>query len=117
LVLAKACLRAASSGNELQVRLASERATDFFRTDLTPHFRIEEESILPMLSDADSWKLARRILDEHAQLRALIGELGFCSAEVLRAFGKCLEHHVRFEERELFPVLEQVLQLHSANNA
>jgi hemerythrin superfamily protein len=117
LVLAKACQSAASSGSELRVRVASERAKDFFRTDLADHFRIEEELLMPILSDIDSKGLAKRTLDEHAQLRTLVGAMGLGNAEVIGAFGKCLVDHVRFEERELFPMLENLLQMYLDNNA
>jgi len=110
LKLAKACEHAASSGDAMQLRDACHRVVDEFLTRLEPHFVVEELELLPLLSATAMQALAERTLAEHAQLRALVEELQQrCEAEILQRFGRSLAAHVRFEERELFAALEELL--------
>lgn len=80
-----------------------------FARELKPHFLIEEELLLPPLVDAGEHVRVARILDEHRQLRALAHDSGRSDPAVLASFGLLLEAHVRFEERELFPLAEAIL--------
>lgn len=110
LKLAKACERAAASGDAARVSDVCRRVADEFRDELVPHFRVEESELLPLLEAAERGSLAERTLAEHAQLRALSESLQQCGdAGALARFGICLSAHVRFEERELFPALEELL--------
>ena len=67
------------------------------------HFA-EEELLAPQVPDAC---LAARMLDEHDEILRRAERLGE-DPEVAdaRALGELLAGHVRFEERELFPLLE-----------
>lgn len=109
LTLAKACERAAQSGTAEQVGAVCQRAIQAFANELEPHFQIEEQSLLPLLKNAEAQPLVRRTLADHLQLRALLKDLRQNDADALDSFGRCLSAHVRFEERELFPALESVL--------
>lgn len=109
LTLAKACARAAQSGDEARVVEACQRAVQAFSNELEPHFRYEELSLLPLLHTTDTQPLVERTLADHQQLRALLEGLRKNDAEALDSFGKRLAAHVRFEERELFPVFESLL--------
>jgi hemerythrin-like domain-containing protein len=109
LTLAKASERAAQSGDEALVRLACQRVIRAYANELEPHFQLEEVSLLPLLQSAETQPLAERTLADHQQLRGLIDALRQNDAGALDSFGKCLSAHVRFEERELFPVLENLL--------
>jgi uncharacterized protein YeaO (DUF488 family) len=68
--------------------------------ELEPHFRIEEDVLLPALDAAGERALADRVREDHAFLRT-------CPAPA--AFAARMADHVRFEERELFPRCEAVL--------
>jgi len=78
-----------------------------FRVEIDPHFRIEEEHLLPALTQAGESDLVARTARDHVELRSLI-ERDAAPETVLR-FGERLDAHVRFEERELFPRAEAVL--------
>lgn len=80
-----------------------------FDLDLEPHFRREEEDLLVKLSAAGEAPLVRRTLADHGRLRELASRLAGGDASVLKGFGRELHDHVRFEERELFPVAEALL--------
>ncbi len=94
--------------------VASERFLSFWEADGRRHFRIEEEVLLP------GWALAaevdragvERMLREHLEIRrgALRLAAGAAGLDELRALGNLLHDHVRFEERELFPLVEAALE-------
>lgn len=86
-----------------------QRVIRAFADELEPHFQIEEQSLLPLLTGAETRPLVQRTLADHQQLRALLDGLRRNDSEALSSFGKGLSAHVRFEERELFPVLESLL--------
>jgi hemerythrin-like domain-containing protein len=109
LTLAKACEHAAKSEDEALVKQTCQRVIRVFSNQLEPHFQTEEISLLPLLHGKETQLFATRTLADHRQLRGLIGALRVNDVEALENFGKCLSAHVRFEERELFPVLESLL--------
>ena len=109
LTLAKACERAAKSGDVVLVDKACQRVIRAFSDALEPHFQFEEVSLLPLLHSTETQPLIERTLADHQQLRGLLDALRQNDAAALDNFGKCLSAHVRFEERELFPVLESLL--------
>ncbi len=85
------------------------RATvEFFRSDLEPHFEAEEEAVVPALQAAttDARAELERLSDEHRQLRDMAANLD-ASAARLGAFAELLESHIRFEERQLFPIYQE----------
>ena len=84
------------------------RVVRAFSNELEPHFRFEEESLLPLLYSSETQPLIERTLADHQQLRGLLDSLRQNDAVALNRFGECLSAHVRFEERELFPVLESL---------
>lgn len=86
---------------------------EFWHEDGAHHFRIEEEVLLPWWAlfapvDRDG---VDRMLEEHLEIRrqALRLEAGEGSLEELRQLGQLLHDHVRFEERQLFPAIEDSL--------
>jgi hemerythrin-like domain-containing protein len=87
---------------------------DFFEREGARHFRAEEELLLPGYArhtDFDRPEIVR-VLTEHVDLRRRGQDLE-ASADPdpsgLRELGDRLERHIRFEERELFPMIERAL--------
>lgn len=109
LTLAKACERAVQSRDEGLVSKTCQRVIRAFSDELEPHFRIEEQSLLPLLQSPENKPLELHTLEDHRRLRALLAGLRQNDVGTLDSFGKLLSAHVRFEERELFPVLENLL--------
>jgi hypothetical protein len=109
LSLANTCVRAAQSGDTALVLAACQRAISSLENELDAHFKIEEESLLPLLTSPETQLLVQRILLEHQMLRGLLDGLQQNNVEALNNFGKYLAAHVRFEERQLFPVLESLM--------
>lgn len=106
LVLARA-MRRAGSAAPADARSAWRDARRRFEAELAPHFRLEEEVLLPALESAGEGGLAARVREEHSRLRGLVDAEP--TAENAAAFGALLHDHVRFEERVLFPRAEAVL--------
>ncbi len=81
----------------------------------SPHFRTEEEILLPgwiEAAPAADRKMASRVLGEHLAIRAQVRRLRRerLAIEELQELGELVERHVRFEERELFPRIEDELE-------
>jgi hemerythrin-like domain-containing protein len=87
---------------------------DFFEREGARHFRAEEEWLLPAYarhSAVDRPEIAR-VLTEHVELRRRGQDLESNAdpdPAALRELGELLENHIRFEERVLFPMIEEVL--------
>ncbi len=75
--------------------------------ELEPHFQIEEMDFLPLLANRKHDSLIRRTFKDHEKLRALALAVQQGDRQAMQTFGDLLAEHVRFEERELFPALEQ----------
>lgn len=83
-----------------------------FDAELAPHFVIEERELVgrSVASGEPLASLAARVVADHDALRALVASLEpTLLAPQCEAFGAQLEEHVRFEEREWFPALEEHL--------
>ena len=96
--------RIEACGNDIDARTAMcEFALRCYSVDLLPHFQEEEERIFPALEGVhDPQRL--RALRDHAALHALAERLAQGDGAALMDFGELLAEHVRFEERELFPL-------------
>lgn len=107
LVAAKALREAEDAG------AARVAFLDFWRDHGAHHFRVEEEVLLPqwaLYAEVDRPAVSR-MLEEHLAIRreALRLVAGEGSPAELHALGDLLHDHVRFEERRLFPAIEDSL--------
>lgn len=86
----------------------------FWRTHGRRHFEIEEGILLPAWFALDAGAdhvMAARVSAEHLTIRAFVRRAGSKGVELieLQKAGELLAAHVRFEERELFPLIEERL--------
>ena len=109
LALARRALQVAEGRASTALGDMWEEIHEAFKNRLTPHFRIEEEILLPALKDAGKGELVERTLAEHAQIRNCVGQTTGGLASRLREFATLLRQHVRFEERVLFEVAQECL--------
>jgi iron-sulfur cluster repair protein YtfE (RIC family) len=85
----------------------------FYNSELKRHFADEEEILFPYVTgkDIEIGKLISEIISEHRRMEILISELE--NTEKLEnkmdELGWLLEKHIRKEERELFPAIEEIL--------
>jgi hemerythrin-like domain-containing protein len=93
---------------------ARARFLAFWRSEGARHFRIEEEVLLPAFAGrvpADHEAIVR-VLVEHVDVQRRAAELESepsLPPEALHELGEVLHGHIRYEERELFPLIEQEL--------
>ena len=91
----------------------------FFVASAVPHFREEEELLFPLVAGAEAARepVVQALLEHQhlhagaAELRGLV-ERGNESRDIagpMREVATLLERHVRFEERQLFPLIEGLL--------
>jgi hemerythrin-like domain-containing protein len=86
---------------------------DFWDSEGRIHFRVEEEVLLPhwaRRSEVDRPAVAR-MLEEHLAIRreAIRLRAGESTLQEAQELGVLLHDHVRFEERTVFPLIEEAL--------
>ena len=97
------------------LRERAQEFREFFAENLVNHFRAEEEVLFPEISARipESRDLVDLLVREHEQMRSAIRnlqeEIGL--AKLVFDLGDLLEHHIRKEERELFPLFEENVDL------
>ncbi len=79
--------------------------------ELKEHFREEEVVLMPPVYDKIDGDLFQRMKNEHSRLQSMIEQLQSpdLSFELFQQFADLLEAHIRFEERILFPAIEEAL--------
>lgn len=107
LVLARSLRRTSTDAASEDLAAMARAVRARFEAELEPHFRIEEERLLPALAAAGAGELVARTKEDHERVRELVQ--GRWSQETPRELGELLERHVRFEERVLFPRAEEAL--------
>lgn len=107
-------LRRASEEN---IADAVARFRSFFDERGRRHFEIEETLLLPAVEPDERWKeLSARVLLEHQRMREAAEQLAAGSLSpgetvgTAHELGQLLHDHVRFEERQLFELLESRLR-------
>jgi hemerythrin-like domain-containing protein len=111
-------LRRAASGEGSNPASTAQDFLDFWRRDTSHHFRKEEDVLLPVLAryggDLDERPILQ-MLTQHARIRGLAMQLSDeleqeeVREDTLRTLGEQLEAHIRLEEREVFPLIEETL--------
>lgn len=109
LVLARrACdpQRAGAEPGALRAHLLQRWADHF-----VPHFGVEERVLLPALAAAGAGDDAAAALQQHTQLRQLMQRIAQGELAALPLWGDAMQRHVKWEEQELFPRAEGLLDL------
>lgn len=110
LVVAQKLTRA----DQAAVGAARERFLSFWEQEGRHHFQLEEELLLPAFAAHGDARhpLVLQVLGEHVSIRAKAAALARSpvpDVEALHELGAELAAHVRLEERQLFPVIEQAM--------
>lgn len=90
------------------------RFLEFWEREGRSHFRLEEELLLPAYAAYGDARhpLVLQVLGDHVAIRAQVARLNVqpdTTVETLREFGAMFAAHVRLEERELFPIIEDAI--------
>jgi hemerythrin-like domain-containing protein len=111
-------LRRTASGEGGNPASTARDFLDFWQRDTSHHFRKEEEVLLPVLARYGgdfSERPILQMLTQHARIRGLAMQLSDeleqdeVREDTLRRLGEQLEAHIRLEEREVFPLIEETL--------
>src|SRR5436190_20623004 len=116
LVQALRLRRAAAEGDTARLK-AARKFVDFFRNEERVHLRDEEEELFPLfLRHVPSQPAPlREARVQHVQLEGFARKLdialaaGIVDRETLDAAGELLDAHIRLEERQLFPLIEELV--------
>ena len=76
----------------------------FYLQNLKPHFAEEEESLFPLLGNEHP--LIAEAITEHRRFEKMIAD-GFHHQDQIQNFRDLLELHIRKEERQIFPAIEE----------
>lgn len=93
---------------EIEEKRIADYVVYFFEVGLKEHFRQEEELIFCLVPASDSMR--QRAVKEHEEIYRMIQNISANQPpdkDVLHRFADYLENHIRFEERGLFPYIEQ----------
>jgi hemerythrin-like domain-containing protein len=111
-------LRRAAADGDASARLATARDfVEFFKNEERVHLRDEEEALFPLLLRHVQSQPAplREARAQHMQLEGFARKLdiavaaGTVDQETLHAAGELLDAHIRLEERQLFPLIEELV--------
>ncbi len=110
----KALFLAHRLGRAENLEEAIEELLAYWREQGRRHFEVEEDVLLPGWFEGDpdaEPEHAARLAAEHLEIRRVVrraaaGEIGL---DDLKEGAKLLHDHVRYEERELFPLIESRL--------
>ena len=88
---------------DISVERMSKYIVLFYEQNLKPHFAEEEETIFLILGTAHP--LIEEAISQHRELEKMISD-GFETPEQIQTFRDLLELHIRTEERQIFPEIE-----------
>ncbi|RMA58718.1 hemerythrin domain-containing protein [Ulvibacter antarcticus] len=91
--------------NGSSIERMKEYSNWFFKTEIKPHFTMEEKHIFPVLGGDNL--LIKRALKEHRRLERLFNETEDPERS-LSILEEELQAHIRFEERILFNEIQKV---------
>jgi hemerythrin-like domain-containing protein len=104
-------LRARTTVDEANAAALREHLLQRWEEQFEPHFATEEQTLLPALAAAGAAHQVTQALAQHDELRELVARLANGDVSALAPWGQAMERHVRFEERELFPLAQKLLDL------
>lgn len=89
------------------------KLTDYINQNMTNHFKVEDDLLLAKLQPYQEnhpqvAEVIEKIAEQHQKLYQLADSPSLSAVRV-QQLGTALYDHIRFEERELFPLAQQLL--------
>jgi len=111
LTLGQKAIHVSQKGDPEAIRMLCDKIIADYPSLWRVHFDIEEDSIFTPLEEKSSklFNLCQQLRNEHKILDDYYQKMKSGDTSVLLAFGTLLKQHTRIEERQLFPLLEQIL--------
>ena len=111
LVMVKKISEVAEHGNKEELLEAIKTVQHYYDNELEVHFQHEERTIFAPIFQhyKDNIGIASVLLKEHGAIRMLVPRITLDTAAAdLAEFALVLKNHTRMEERELFPLVEEL---------
>ena len=114
LILAQLLKKAAPEykGLPTDIEGKADYASQFYRDELIKHFCEEEQVLIKKIKGINAHldELGEEITKEHAELKAAFESIKSSNdlATHLDKLGRSLEQHIRKEEREFFPLIQEL---------
>jgi len=122
LVLAQKAIKVSDSNDQDAIAGMCRDIVAEYPDSWRVHFQIEEDSIFWLFTDSfdgdanisrqhwqEAAQLCQQLQQEHERMNAYYEQMKAGDYSVLNDFGALLKQHTRTEERELFPLLEELL--------
>jgi len=111
LSLAARAIKTASTGDPAAIQTLCENIIEDYGKIWSKHFDNEEQFIfIPYAQrSAEIQRLCQQLTQEHRRFDDYIEKMQSGNYHVLLEFGELLKSHTRLEERELFPLITEVL--------
>lgn len=109
LVFARRAMSAASS--ETEAKSCRDSVLAMWDATIESHLQTEEATLLPALVAVGGKDMAALALTHHDELRRLTRCLRDGDLGAIGPWGEAMRDHVHFEERELFPLAQRLLDL------
>jgi len=122
LVLAQKAIKVSDSSDKQAIAAMCQDIVAEYPDSWKIHFQIEEDSIFRLFTDTcvdgsnasqEHWQegaqLCKQLLQEHESMNGYYEQMKAGDYSSLKDFGVLLKQHTRTEERELFPLLEELL--------
>jgi iron-sulfur cluster repair protein YtfE (RIC family) len=105
LILGRKLVQTSSLGQDCR-RKAAQELLQYWKDELADHFFEEERLLIPLIPGIE---LRSRLSREHLAFSELVANLdeGHLDPDLLTRTGQLLADHIRWEERVLFPSIEQ----------
>jgi hemerythrin-like domain-containing protein len=112
LSLAQKAIKTHEANNRESIEALCQAIVQDYPLTWTKHFKVEEETIFALFlatSATEVSQLCQLLEKEHRQMDAYYEQMQDGDYSVLGDFGTLLKKHTRMEERQLFPLLEEVM--------
>lgn len=115
LVFARRAMAAASDAT--MAKACRDSVLTMWDETIESHLCTEEATLLPALANVGATDAAATAQSHHDELRRLTRCLRDGDLTAIGAWGEAMRDHVHFEERELFPLAQRLLDLSALTSA
>ncbi|MBI2730581.1 MAG: hemerythrin domain-containing protein [Sphingobacteriales bacterium] len=92
--------------------LMSQFIQQIWKDELQEHFEAEEVVLKKFIERYPLLEVMfNKMIEDHSQIKQSLDQLKNPNTGLIKTFYQRLENHIRFEEREFFPLIEQTLNV------
>ena len=116
--LAKKCKDILAKETDEVIKAFSLQLKDEFDTQWDKHFRTEEKTIFSVAEakGKEISEICQQLKKEHQTMEKMVESISAGDYQLLHEFGQLLHDHTRLEERQLFPMVEDMFTQEELDN-